>query len=123
MTTSWYCCNSSCYYGTGCPTGCCNSLGTCASSTSSCYAGITYTGLNVNINPGGLAGLLLLDPFFLVKVIVGSVVGAQFLAALIFFLVWFCKRRQRLSKMNQVFATSTSALEMSYAGLPNTKVT
>ena len=71
--------------------------------------------------PGmGLAASLLVDPLYLVKIIVGAVVGTQLLAALIFFLVWFCKRRTRLSKLNQVFNSNANVAQISYNNLNNT---
>jgi hypothetical protein len=68
----------------------------------------------------GLAASLLVDPLYLVKIIVGAVVGTQLLAALIFFLVWFCKRRTRLSKLNQVFNSNANVAQISYNNLNNT---
>jgi hypothetical protein len=78
----------------------------------------TIPTLPVIPNVNGITSLLV-DTMYLVKIIVGAVVGAQFLAALIFFLVWFCKRRTRLSKLKQVFNTSSNA-QISYNNLNNT---
>ena len=94
-----------CDYYTYCSNYCCSDYGYCTyssycSSSSSSYSSSTYYAYTTAST--------------LVGAIVGGIVGAQTLAALIFFLVWFFKRRTRLSKLRNL----TSVTEMSYTGVP-----
>ena len=88
-----YCCDSYCY-SNSCSSTCCNSYGTCANSYSNCssyYRYSYYSGYTYYTNYDSL-----------VNILVGSLVGVQALAALIFFICWIVKRRHRLSKLNNL---------------------
>lgn len=113
---SYYCCDSSCTYGTTCSLKCCTSYGTCASSCSSCSSYYTYSGSNGYTNNCGTnySPYIPSNPYsylyndWLVGVIVGPIVGAIGLAAIIFTLCWFFKRRHRLSKLNAPYQPNQS---------------
>ena len=92
---SGYCCTNYAYNycsSSFCASGCCGSSGTCAVSYLYCSSSYVYT------NGDGAA--IVAAALNIVAIIVGTIIGVQFLAALIFFLCWFFKRRARLAKID-----------------------
>lgn len=72
--------------------------------------------LNTRVATGGLCSNVTLDQYAfclantITAIVVGTIYGVIFLAALIFFLCWFCKRRTRLSKLHVPFDGNTTTM-------------
>lgn len=114
-----YCCSpvvssfsQYCYYGY-CALQCCNINGQCASSASQCSDFYNY------INTAAIVTAV-----YIVGIVIGTIVGVQFLSAVIFFLCWFFKRRTRLAKVygavvnmgTPLVKIGTPIMDTSYSG-------